>query len=153
MFFPKWTETNAFAIEPQDPQRKRKITAYMQIIKTLKMGYWQLALSSVSALRWEQLEPQTATTAQAQGGCRGAGSTSRGKSRDSCAFFGRAPRPYESKLLGWVGHCCPPGGGGVVIPFFLKGIVSPTTNLGLNWPSSNHFEAYSKTRMSSPTAR
>ena len=43
--------------------------------------------------------------------------------------------------------CAPPGGGGVVISFSLEGIiVSPTTNLGLVWPSPSHFEAYLKTR-------
>ena len=33
-----------------------------------------------------------------------------------------ARTPCSSRRgVGWVGHCCPPGGGGVVIPLFSKG--------------------------------
>ena len=48
------------------------------------------------------------------------------------------------RVGGVLGRCCPPGGGGVVIPFSLEEVVSPETNLGLLWPSSSHFQAYLK---------
>ena len=45
-------------------------------------------------------------------------------------------------------RCCPPGGGGVVIPFYFRGIRLRRCNLSNIWALSSHFGAYLKIRPS-----
>ena len=112
----EWTETNAFTIEPQDQPRKRKITALHANNHNVENGVLATCALVCKCLAVGTIRTPNRHHCPSAGGMQGGGSTSRGKSRDSCAFLDARLDPMRANC--W-------GGWGTVVPLVRVGSSFP----------------------------